>query len=163
MQIPALKSKYPKYKMYKDQQTTDIFSPEQLSASIFLEASLLETSLFLNDGTGHFKRGELPVEAQFSPVFAASTGDYNQDGKPDILLGGNLYKVKPEVGRYDASYGTFLEGDGQGGFKYIPPGITGFHLDGEIRDIMEVTTPGGEILLVARNNKPLQILKILSR
>jgi len=163
MQIPVLKNRYPKYEMYKDQQITDIFSAEQLNNSIYLEACLLETSLFLNDGTGHFKSGELPVEVQFSPVFAASSGDYNGDGKPDILLGGNLYKVKPEVGRYDASYGAFLEGDGQGVFKYIPPGITGFHLDGEIRDIMEVTTPGGEILIVARNNEPLQILKILGR
>ena len=162
-QIPALERKYPKYEMYKDQQITDIFSSEQLKNSIYLEACLLETSVFLNDGTGHFKRGSLPVEVQFSPVYAAHTGDYNGDGKPDILLGGNLYKVKPEVGRYDASYGSFLEGDGRGGFKYIPPKVTGFHLDGEIRDIIEVTTPRGKILVVARNNEALQILKIVSR
>jgi hypothetical protein len=162
-QIPALEKKYPKYEMFKDQQITDIFSPEQLKNAIHLDASLLETSLFINDGTGHFTRKPLPVEVQFSPVFAADIADYNSDGNPDILLGGNLYNVKPEVGRYDASYGSFLAGDGKGGFSYIPPKVTGFRLDGEIRDIMEVTTPTGKILVIARSNDQLQVFKVLSR
>ncbi|NSW93332.1 MAG: VCBS repeat-containing protein [Bacteroidales bacterium] len=163
MQIPSLKRKYPKYEMYKDQQITDVFSDEQLKKSIYLEACQLETSLFLNDGTGKFKRGELPVEVQFSPVYAVCPGDYNGDGKTDMLLGGNLYKVKPEVGRYDASYGAFLEGNGKGEFKYIPPKITGFHLDGEVRDIIEMKTSKGNLVIVARNNEELQIFKTPGR
>lgn len=163
MQIPSLKRKYPKYETFKNQQITDIFSTEQLNKSIFLEATLLETSVFLNDGSGNFKRGELPVEVQFSPVYAIWTGDYNNDGKLDVILGGNLYKVKPEVGRYDASYGTLLEGNGHGEFKYIPPVKSGFRLEGEIRDIMEMKTQKGIILLVARNNETLQIFKTFSR
>ncbi|MCX6254244.1 MAG: VCBS repeat-containing protein, partial [Bacteroidia bacterium] len=162
-QIPGLEKKYPKYEMYKDQQITDIFTPEQLKNSIRLDVSLLETSLFINDGTGHFTRKSLPVEVQFSPVYAANVGDYNGDGNLDILLGGNLFNVKPEVGRYDASFGSFLLGDGQGGFRYIPPKLSGFHLNGEIRDIMEVTTSPGKILVIARSNDPIQVFKVLSR
>jgi enediyne biosynthesis protein E4 len=162
-QIPGLLKKYPKYEMYKDQQITDIFTPEQLKSAIRLDANLLETSLFINDGTGHFTRKPLPVEAQFSTVYAATTGDFNHDGNLDILLGGNLYNVKPEVGRYDASYGAFLQGDGQGGFTYIPARVSGFHLDGEIRDIKEVTTSKGKILVVARSNDPLQVFKETGR
>jgi hypothetical protein len=100
---------------------------------------------------------------QFSPVYAADVADYDGDGNTDILLGGNLYNVKPEVGRYDASYGTFLSGNGKGGFTYKPPKSTGLHLDGEVRDIMEITTAKGKILLIARSNSPLQVFKILSR
>ena len=157
-QIPGLGRKYPKYEMYKDQQITDIFSPELLNNSIHLNAFLLETSLFLNEGSGHFSRKPLPPEVQFSSVFAASVGDYNSDGNPDILLGGNLYNVKPEVGRYDASYGSFLTGDGKGGFKNIPAKLSGFRLKGEIRDFKEVNTSGGRLLLVARSNDSLQVL-----
>jgi len=162
-QIPSLEKKYTKYEMYKDQQITDIFPPEQLQNSIHLEACLLETSLFINDGAGNFTRKLLPAEVQFSPVFAAEVGDYNGDGNPDILLGGNLYHVKPEVGRYDASYGSFLLGDGKGGFDNIPGKLSGFHLNGEIRDILEVTTPTGKILVIARSNGPLQVFNIVSR
>lgn len=162
-QLPALEKKYPKYEMYKNQQITDIFIPEQLKNAIHLDAFLLETALFINDGAGHFTRKSLPMEVQFSPVFAADVGDYNGDGNPDILLGGNLYNVKPEVGRYDASFGSFLLGDGHGGFRFIPAKLSGFHLEGEIRDIMEVTTSKGKILVVARSNDSLQVFKILSR
>jgi hypothetical protein len=160
-QIPALESKYPKYEMYKDQQITDIFTPEQLKNSIHLDVFILETSLFINDGSGHFTIKSLPVEAQFSPVYAAEVGDYNNDGNPDILLGGNLYNVKPEVGRYDASYGSFLIGDGKGGFRNVPAKISGFRLNGEIRDIMEISTRNGKLMIVARSNDPLQVFKVL--
>jgi hypothetical protein len=162
-QIPSLEKKYPKYEMYKDQQITDIFTPEQLKNSIRLDANLLETSVFINDGTGHFTRKPLPLEVQFSPVYATTVGDYNSDGNLDILLGGNLYNVKPELGRYDASYGTFLLGDGHGSFKYVPAKESGFHLNGEIRNIQEVTTSKGKILVVARSNDSLQVFKVLHR
>lgn len=161
-QLPALEKKYDTYEKYKDQQVSDIFPEEQLNNSINLEVHQLETSLFINDGEGKFTRKSLPSRVQFSPVFAADVADYNNDGNPDILLGGNLYNVKPEVGRYDASYGSFLMGDGQGNFEYVPAGISGFHLDGEIRDIMKINTPQGEKLIVSGSNKPLQVFDILA-
>ncbi|MEN8116045.1 MAG: VCBS repeat-containing protein [Bacteroidota bacterium] len=159
-QLPGLLNKYPKYEMYKGQQVADIFPPEKLKNSIHLKAYVLETSLFLNDGSGHFTRKSLPVEAQFSTTTTALVNDFNGDEIDDILLGGNLYKVKPEVGRYDASYGSFLLGDGNGNFKNIS---SGFHLNGEIRDMLEISTSKGEILVIARNDNSLQVLDILKR
>ncbi len=162
-QIPALERKYPKYELYKDQKITDIFPPEQLQKSIVLNASVMETSVFINDGKGNFSRIPLPSEVQFSPVFAAETGDFNSDSNADILLGGNLYNVKPEVGRYDASYGSFLAGNGRGGFSFIPVKQSGMMLEGEIRDIIGISTLSGEIIIAAQSNGPLQVFKILSR
>ncbi len=89
----------------------------------------------------------------------AAIGDYNNDGNIDILLGGNLYNVKPEVGRYDASYGALLLGDGHGDFTYMPPRLSGFHLDGEVRDIKQIKTLKGKIIVVARSNDPVQVFK----
>jgi hypothetical protein len=159
-QIPGLEKKYPKYELYKDQTITDMFPPEQLKNSVHLDAFLLETSLFINDGTGSFSRKPLPVEVQFSPVFAADAADYNGDGKTDILLGGNLFNVKPEVGRYDASYGSFLVGDGSGGFTYVPARVSGLRLEGEIRDIVEVKTSKGKMVIISRSNDPLQVFTL---
>jgi len=159
-QIPALLKKYPKYELYKEQTITDIFAPEQLNNAIQLEAAQLESALFFNDGSGHFTMTPLPVEIQFSTVMAAETGDFNGDGRIDLLLGGNLYHVKPEVGRYDASYGHFMEGDGAGGFRLIPPRNSGLKLEGEVRDIQSIRTPAGNMLIVARSNDSLQLFRI---
>jgi len=161
-QIPALNKKYPKYDMIKDQQVTDIFSEERLKNSILLNVYLAETSMFMNDGTGHFTRKPLPAEIQFSAVYAVTTGDYNNDGCQDILMGGNLYNVKPEIGRYDASYGSLLLGNGKGDFEYIPARISGLYLEGEVRKILEVNTKKGRILLAVRSNDRFQVYKIKS-
>ena len=162
-QLPGMEKKYPTYESYKNQKITDLFSPEQLKNTVHLDATFLETALFINDGTGHFSMKVLPAEAQFSPVFAAEIADFDNDGNPDILLGGNLYNVKPEVGRFDASFGTYLSGDGHGNFKFVPANKSGLTLEGEIRDMVEVKTSNGKILVVARNNDKPQVFKILNR
>jgi enediyne biosynthesis protein E4 len=52
----------------------------------------------------------LPAEAQVSPIFAIVAEDVNNDGIMDILLFGNIYGLKPEVGRLDANKGVYCLG-----------------------------------------------------
>jgi hypothetical protein len=162
-QIPGLEKKYPTYESFKDQMITDMFTPEQFINSARIDVTMLETSVFINDGTGTFTRKSLPAEVQFSTVYAASIGDYNNDGKVDLILGGNLFNTKPEVGRYDASYGSLLTGDGNGNFSYVPAKTSGLHLEGEIRNFREITTTAGNIVIVARSNGSVQVFKIAGR
>ncbi len=159
-QLPRLQAKYPTYEMYIEQEITDIFEPVQLENALELEVNVLETSLFINDGSGHFSRTSLPVEVQFSPVMAIESGDYNGDGFTDLVLGGNLYRSKPEVGRYDASYGNLLLGNGKNGFRVVTPLQSGFRLNGEIRDLMTISASGVELMLAARSNDSLQVFTI---
>jgi hypothetical protein len=83
-----------------------------------LDAFELGSGILLNDGKGKFKFTRLPMAAQFSVMQAISVNDFDHDGFADILLGGNLYGAKPEVGRYDASHGVLLKGDGLGKFYF---------------------------------------------
>ena len=118
-QIPTLQKKYLKYEAYKDQTINEIFTEEQLAGAHKAEAYMLETVIVWNN-TNSFSIQQLPTEAQISPVYAIHLDDLDGDHQVDILLGGNFYKSKPEVGRYDASYGTFLKGIGDRRFEYIP-------------------------------------------
>ncbi len=158
-QIPSLKSKYPKYEDYEYQTITDIFTPKQLENAVKDTAYYFASSLLLNEGNDKFKVIPLPVEAQFSIVYGIDVEDFDGDGNLDIALGGNLYAVKPEVGRYDASYGLILKGNGDGTFKSILPRDSGMRLFHEVRDITSINTARGRLLLVARNNDTLQIFK----
>jgi hypothetical protein len=120
---------------------------------------MLESVILWNNGDGTFKIEILPQEAQLSPVFAILLKDIDNDGIVDILLGGNLHNVKPEVGRYDASYGVFMKGLGKGEFSVIPTKDSGFLLEGEIRDFGWVHANGKKILMVVRNNASMQFFE----
>lgn len=159
-QIPTLKKKYLKYESFKDQMITDIFTREELSNAIKHDVYELSNSLLINEGSEGLKLKHLPVEAQFSVTYAISIDDFDHDGNKDIILAGNLYNVKPEVGQYDASYGTFLKGDGKGNFIVLPESKSGLMLDGEIRDLETITIAGKKYLLAARNNDSILTNKI---
>jgi hypothetical protein len=88
-------------------------------------------------------------------------GDFDRDGKLDLVLGGNLYGVTPLLGRYDASYGLLLHGDGRGGFTPVDMSQSKFVIDGQVRHMAMVRGAGGKRLLaVARNNDKLEIWQV---
>ena len=160
LQMPILKKKYLKYNSYKNQQITDIFDKPLLASALKLQANTLETVVYLNTGKGSFTKIPLPVEAQFSPVYAISINDFDGDNQLDILLGGNLYQSKPEVGRYDASYGLYLKGNGKGDFKPILAKDSGFKLKGQARGFSMVSVNNKPVLIVANNNEQAQTFTI---
>ncbi|MBL7862650.1 MAG: VCBS repeat-containing protein [Cyclobacteriaceae bacterium] len=159
VQIPSLKKKYLKYENYKDQTIKDIFTDEELSNSIVQRAYEFASCVFINQGD-RFTMEPLPAEAQLSTVYAIIVEDFDRDGINDILLAGNLYGVKPEVGRYDASFGTYLRGIGSGKFAAVPSRESGFWVDGEVRDIKKIKVGDFNYLLIARNNDSLVVYKL---
>lgn len=158
-QIPSLKKKFLKYENYKNTTITDIFSEEQLSQAKTLYAYHMATSVLLNDGNGKLTLSSLPIEAQLSPVYGIEIADIDGDGVNDILLGGNLYNVKPEVGRYDASYGLLLKGLRGGKFEHVASTASGIRLAGEVRDIVTIDVGGRPLYIVARNNDSVVLFK----
>jgi hypothetical protein len=156
MQLPHLKKKYLKYDKFKEQQIEDIFTPLELEGMTKLEVYELSSSVYLNKGNLTFEKIELPIETQFSVTYDMEVMDFNSDGHVDILLGGNLFDVKPEVGRYDAQYGLILLGDSKGQFTALKSSDSGLRLEGQARAFEFVDTPSGKLLLTARNNTSIQ-------
>ena len=157
--LPYLKNKYLTYESYKKQTIEDIFTGDQLSKSVKLKAFEMRSCVFINNRNGKFTKKPLPAEAQFSPVYGLSVKDFDGDGKADILLGGNLYQSKPEVGIYDASYGLLLKGNGNGNFTAVPAQRSGINIKGAVRDMILVKSRGKDLLIVARNNEAIKIFK----
>jgi hypothetical protein len=136
-QIKPIKKKFPDYKSYKDATIDVVLDADQKKSAKVKTVNQLETLIFKNEGNLNFTAVKLPIQANLTPIYAICIADFDKDGDEDILMGGNLYKVKPEVGRYDASFGIYLQNDGD--FKFtIPKNNRGFHVDGEIRDIIKV-------------------------
>ncbi|MBL7978689.1 MAG: VCBS repeat-containing protein [Bacteroidetes Order II. Incertae sedis bacterium] len=158
-QLPILKQRFAaSFTKAGEQPFSGLFSSEQRSGVAVQEATLLQSSVFINDGKGGFTRKALPMAAQFSPIFTIQSADLNGDGKLDLITAGNFYGVKPSVGRYDAGFGTVMSGDGKGGFTEVPNHTTGLWLTGETKAIRFIQNPNGSLtLLVARTGDALHI------
>lgn len=98
--------------------------------------------------------------AQEAPVNSMVYTDVNGDGKPDLILGGNEYEASVMSGRYDASYGLLLEGDGRGGWTPVRPSVSGLVLDGDVRDLKVIRAGGQRVLLAAINDSKMKVFKI---
>jgi hypothetical protein len=159
--MPQLRSKYDSYAKFGASRIEDIFPRDQLEKATVLEAHQFASAIALNTGNGSFDLRPLPAEAQFAPVFAAMAEDFDGDGNIDLLLGGNFDGVTPLLGRYDASYGLMLRGDGTGRFAPIDLAESGLHIEGQVRDLKPLRHVSGPLIAVARNNDRLQLLRPL--
>lgn len=151
-QLKYLSKKFPDYESFKSATIQDIFTPEQLQESTTLKANTLGSVILFNEGAFIFTVQKLPLETQFSPIYAIATSDFDNDGDQDILLGGNLDGVKPEFGRYDASFGNYLENKGNRVFKFHQKG-KGLKVNGQIRDLKVLKNK----VFITKNNDSLEV------
>ena len=159
-QLPVLKKKFLRYADYAGKTIDEILTATQIREASVLEVTELRSVIYLNRGQLRFDVSPLPPEAQLTSLYAAAVLDLNGDGRPDVVAGGNLFGLKPETGRYDASDGlVFLNMGGQK-WQYVPNSRSGFISKGQIRDLRSISNGGGTTLLVARNNDSLQLFTV---
>ena len=157
--IPQLRSRYVSYADFGASRIEDIFSRDQLSQAVVREAHRFASSVALNRGDGTFELQPLPTEAQFAPIYAVLPADFDGDTRTDLLVAGNFYGVTPVRGRYDASYGLMLRGDGAGNLESMDLETTALVIQGQVRDMQLLRRADGERwIVVARNNDTLQFL-----
>jgi len=154
-QMPYIKKKFPDYQSFKNAAITDIFDADQLSETIVSKATEMRSMVLINEGGLSFSTKYLPASVQMSPMYAIASTDIDDDGDLDLLMGGNLYDVQPEMGRYDASYGHILLNDGRGEFTDVAT-EWGFSVAGEIRDILVLE----DHIYVFRNDEAVVTFKI---
>jgi enediyne biosynthesis protein E4 len=159
MQIPSLKKKYLKFENYKNVTMDKLFDPSTIRSSEVKKVyNLSSVSLYNKKGKG-FEIKALPFMAQLSPTFSIISDDINNDGVMDLILGGNLSKVKPEFGPNSSSYSTLLLGTKDKKFKYVNSKLSGLFISGEIRDLDKIKINSKDSYIFAVNNSKLKILE----
>lgn len=151
-QISVMRLRFRQYKEYSEKTFDESFLPSELESAYVVCSERFETSYIENLGDGKFSIRVLPEEAQFAPANGMVVDDYNRDGFLDVLMVGNLYASEVNTGRYDASTGLYLQGDGHGNFKPVNGTESGFIADRDAKGVAELTAHDGSTLVAVGNN-----------
>lgn len=157
-QCPMILQKFPTYTQYANSDLAGIYTQEKLSSALHLQATMMMSTVFINDGKGHFAPQALPMMAQTAPMNAIIPLDVDGDTHIDLVCAGNNWGAEVETARYDAGTGLVLHGDGKGGFTPMPISRSGFFAWGNVKDLALVRTGADRspLIVVANNNDVVQ-------
>ncbi|MEO5892653.1 MAG: VCBS repeat-containing protein [Ferruginibacter sp.] len=158
-QLPSLKKQFLTYKQFGEAAINQLL-PADLSTTLILTATNFKTCFIRNNGQGKFSLAALPVEAQFAPVYGMIAEDFDNDGKPDLVLCGNDYGTEVTNGRYDALAGLLLLGNGDGTFKAVAASESGISVTGDVKAMVHFKGAGNTSLVaVSQNRGPLKLFR----
>ena len=156
MQMPSIKKRFDRNELYAKATMDTVFTKDMMQGAMVLDCKEPRSGYFKNDGKGKFMFHPFEIMAQVAPVNAIVCTDVNGDGNTDLILAGNEYQAQVNAGRYDASYGLLLMGNGKGGFTAMKPVQSGLVIDGDVKDLKIITTHKGRVLLAAINDTAMK-------
>jgi hypothetical protein len=159
--FPSLARRFPTAESYAKATLEEVFPPAPLAAATRFAVTELRSGIFLSQPDGTYRFTPLPRLAQIAPIHGIVAGDFDGDGRADLMLVGNSYAPIPETGRFDGGLGWLLRGDGAGGFTPVPPAESGFIVPGDARAlaVADLNQDGWPDVFVTRNNDvPLTFL-----
>lgn len=147
--LPVLKKGYLKYGEVAGKTVQFIFD-DLFKDYQELQAEVLSSSVFINNGQESFTRQDLPDPLQMSPIMSFTAIDHS------FIGAGNFYGVIPYEGRYDAQVPVNFEyRSGTLQANYLFSNVTT-----EVRDLKWIRAASNKkVLVVASNNGPLQFLR----
>jgi hypothetical protein len=156
---PVMRNRFKSYAMYSQASIDDVLSRKEISNSQILKAVEMRSCLLKNTGGRKFELNPLPAQAQLSPVFGSLVMDFNGDGFLDALLVGNSNAFDTYTGSVNASMGTLLLGNGQGGFEYVSQNKSGLYLNGDAKSLGYLATGNGSLIIVANNDGVAELIE----
>ncbi len=161
--IPKLRKKFNRYRLYKSATIEDCFG-EEIKDAYIREFEECRSMILINSGEKNkysFIQKPLTNPVQVSPIFGIAAGNYDSEKGVDLLLHGNFRGNIPEDGSYDANFGLLLSGNNDGTFRVIPQEISGIGFNTDVRAILNLKQKNSneELLIFLNNNDDLKILR----
>ncbi|HZI25943.1 MAG TPA: FG-GAP-like repeat-containing protein, partial [Chryseolinea sp.] len=154
-QIPSIKKRFETFTQFATTPFEKAFSKEERADAMKAHVNSLSSNVLMNNGGKSFSARPLPEIAQLSTINDILTEDVNEDKHVDIVLIGNNYAQETLFGRYDASIGTILLGDGKGGWKNLEARTSGFLAEGNAKYIRSLRGVNRNIYIIVNNNDSL--------
>jgi len=162
-QMPFISEKAPTYSQFASSSLIEIYGESKIKTSLELKCETMESVVLIGLGDGKYRREKLPNDVQMSPIQGFVTGDFNKDGKTDIVSAGNFFPTEPETTSYDAGKGMLLVQHPFGwttGWQAMPMINSGVFLPGDVRALLPIviSSEGIKGLICASNDGKLRVL-----
>ncbi|WP_242696459.1 VCBS repeat-containing protein [Longitalea luteola] len=152
-QQPSLKKQNLQHREFAKKSVQELFDAEQIDKATVKQINYASSCIAVNEGNGKFTIQELPVPVQFSCVNTIKCTDINNDGKTDLILGGNEFTFQPQFGRLDACAVTVLLNTGsKGRFQFIDARQSGLQVNGAVKDIAEIKGANTTYYIILQND-----------
>lgn len=156
-QMSFLRSRFPRYKKFAESSFKEVLTEEERKGAYKLTANDFASVHLVNKGNGEFVVNELPVQAQFAPIFGMEVLDVDDDGLLDIVGQGNSHSTEVTVGPYDAHNGFVLINEGENQFKYMDSSSSGFYVPGDAKAIASIPRKERLFLVSTQNSDSLLV------
>jgi hypothetical protein len=157
-QLPEIKKKFQSYKSFAEANLSELFGKEKLVNSTRKKVNELRSGAYISSEMG-YKFVAFPEEQQFSAIGSIEVFENFESSGPLLLLSGNFYDINPQMGRYDAHYGSIVRFNNE---KMIFEEVqSSLDLKGQIRRGLQLNTPRGSLILLGRNDDTPIVLELL--
>ncbi|MEK9862178.1 MAG: VCBS repeat-containing protein, partial [Verrucomicrobiota bacterium] len=121
-------------------------------------ANTAESGVWINQGNATFAFKPLPRLAQAAPILDVSYGDFNADGRVDLVLAQNDHSIQDMHGRMDGGIGLILLGDQDQLFVPADSRTTGIVMEADTRFVEAMDLNGDQLtdLLFGGPNIPMR-------
>jgi hypothetical protein len=152
-QMIFFRSKFPSYQPFAKATFEEMFTKEEMKGALVLHANNFNSVFIKNIGNGRLVMHALPIQAQWAPLNAMLTDDFDNDGNLDVLVNSNDYGTEVSTGRYDAMNGLLLKGDGSGNFTPLKITESGIFIPGDGKALVKLRGAENKYLVAASQNR----------
>jgi hypothetical protein len=152
-----MQKKFGRYADYADARIEDILNPNQLAAAGKCRITQLLSVYLHNDGNRHWTSHPLPNYAQLSIINGIVPADI--DGRRVLVLAGNLYPLRAQMGPLDAGMGMVLAIDSSGALNPLSYRLTGLNIPGDTRCLVGLKGKKYQFLVAAGYGDSVQVLR----
>ncbi|MEM7513953.1 MAG: FG-GAP-like repeat-containing protein, partial [Bacteroidota bacterium] len=156
-QIVKMKKRFTNYASYAAAYFDQVLLPQERRDALTLTAKTFASCVIINDGNSSFRMKPLPIEAQLAPLNGMLLAGFDEQGKSALILAGNDYSTRVDIGPYDALFGLMMETSDSGELVPVPKHRSGIDIPGDARGVVQLFVGDQSMVLAGQNDDELRI------